>query len=96
MGISVSILLIAVGAILTWGVTTEAEGLNINNIGVILMIVGLLGLVLSLIFWSSYGGFRRRGAHVQEGAVRTTTTAAAPRRTTVVEEDDVAPGPPLP
>jgi heme/copper-type cytochrome/quinol oxidase subunit 2 len=95
MGISVSILLIAVGAILTWGVTADAEGLNVNNIGVILMIVGILGLVISMLFWSSWGGFRRRAAYVEGGPVRT-TTAAAPRRTTVVEEEDVAPGPPLP
>ena len=95
MGISVSILLIAVGAILTWGVTAEAEGLDVNAIGVILMIVGLLGLVISMIFWSSWGGFRRRAAYVEGGPVRTTTTAA-PRRTTVVEEEDVAPGPPPP
>ena len=93
MGISVSILLIAVGAILTWGVTAEAEGLDVNAIGVILMIVGLLGLVISMIFWSSWGGFRRRAAYVEGGPVRT-TTPAAPRRTTVVEEEDVAPGPP--
>ena len=51
MGVAVSIVLIAAGAILTWGVTTEAEGLNINAIGVILMIVGILGLVISMIFW---------------------------------------------
>jgi hypothetical protein len=95
MGISVSILLIAVGAILTWGVTADAEGLNVNNIGVILMIVGILGLVISTLFWSSWGGFRRRAAYVGGGPSRT-TTAAAPRRTTVVEEEDVAPGPPLP
>jgi hypothetical protein len=95
MGISVSILLIAVGAILTWGVTADAEGLNVNNIGVILMIVGILGLVISTLFWSSWGGFRRRAAYVEGGPVRT-TTAPAPRRTTVVEEEDVAPGPPLP
>ena len=95
MGISVSILLIAVGAILTWGVTADAEGLDVNAIGVILMIVGLLGLVISMIFWSSWGGFRRRAAYVEGGPVRT-TTAAAPRRTTVVEEEDVAPGPPPP
>ena len=93
MGISVSILLIAVGAILTWGVTAEAEGLDVNAIGVILMIVGLLGLVISMIFWSSWGGFRRRAGYVEGGPVRT-TTPAAPRRTTVVEEEDVAPGPP--
>ena len=55
MGISVSILLIAVGAILTWAVTAEAEGIDITTVGVILLVVGLLGLVLSLIFWSSWG-----------------------------------------
>lgn len=93
MGISVSILLIAVGAILTWGVTADAEGLDVNNIGVILMIVGLLGLVLSLIFWSSWGGVRRRAAYVER---RPVAPPAEPRRTTVVEEEDVAPGPPPP
>ena len=94
MGIAVSILLIAVGAVLTWGVTAEAEGLDVNNIGVILMIVGILGLVISMIFWSSWGGIRRRATYVEGGPV-----AAAPRRrATVIEEEDVAgrPGPPLP
>ena len=95
MGIAVSILLIAVGAVLTWGVTAEAEGLDVNAIGVILLIVGLLGLVLSMIFWSSWGGFSRRATYVEGGPVRRTTTAA-PRRTTVVEEEEVAPGPPGP
>jgi hypothetical protein len=95
MGISVSILLIAAGAILTWGVTAEAEGLDVTAIGVILMIVGLLGLVLSLVYWSSWGGFRRRAAYVEE---RPVYREAAPSRraTTVVEEDEVAPGPPPP
>ena len=94
MGISVSILLIAVGAILTWGVTAEAEGLDVNAIGVILLIVGILGLVVSMIFWSSWGGVGRR-AYVEGGPVR---RVGGPRRrqTTVVEEDDVAPGPPAP
>ena len=96
MGISVSILLIAVGAILTWGVTAEAEGLDVNAIGVILMIVGILGLVISMLFWSSWGGFRRRTASVEGAGPVRTTTAAAPRRTTVVKEEDVAPGPPPP
>ena len=95
MGISVSILLVAVGAILTWGVTADAEGLDVNAIGVILMIVGILGLVISMLFWSSWGGFRRRTAYVEGGPVRA-TTAAAPRRTTVVEEEQIAPAPPPP
>jgi hypothetical protein len=96
MGISVSILLIAVGAILTWGVTAEAEGLDVNAIGVILLIVGLLGLVLSMLFWSSWGGFQRRATYVEGGPAR---LARSPRRrATVVEEevDEVAPGPPPP
>lgn len=60
MGISVSLVLIAVGAVLTWAVTATTSGIDINTVGVILMIVGAAGLVLSLIFWSSWGGFGRR------------------------------------
>jgi hypothetical protein len=62
MSIGASLFLIAVGAILTWGVhVTNTSGFDINTIGVILMVVGLIGLVLSFLFWSSfapYGGRR--------------------------------------
>ena len=44
MGIGVSLFLLAVGAILTFAVEVNAEGFNINTIGIILMIVGGLGL----------------------------------------------------
>ncbi len=60
MGISVSLVLIAVGAVLTWAVTATTSGIDINTVGVILMIVGAAGLVLSMIFWSSWGGFGGR------------------------------------
>jgi hypothetical protein len=56
MGIGVSLILIAVGAILTWAVNATVSGLDINTIGVILMVVGAIGLLLSLMFWSSWGG----------------------------------------
>ena len=74
MGLGVSIFLIAVGAILTWAVNATVSGLELNTIGVILMIVGILGLVLSMIFWSSWGGFanggsRRRTTYVDDGPV---------------------------
>jgi hypothetical protein len=95
MGVAVSILLIAAGAILTWGVTAEAEGLDVNAIGVILLIVGILGLVLSMIFWQSWGGFHSRATYV-EGAPARRPRSAWPRRRTVVEEEEVAPGPPGP
>lgn len=48
-GIGGSLFLVALGAILYWAVSVEAEGFNINTIGLILMIVGAVGLVLSLI-----------------------------------------------
>ncbi|HEY2327603.1 MAG TPA: DUF6458 family protein [Gaiellaceae bacterium] len=71
MGIGVSLILIAVGAVLTWAVEATVSGLNINTVGVILMIVGIVGLLLSLMFWSSWGGpagyGRRRTTTVDEG-----------------------------
>ena len=72
MGIGVSILLIALGAILIWGVTGELAGFDIDAIGVILLVVGALGLLLSMIFWSSWGGpgyMRRRTTYVDEPPV---------------------------
>ena len=56
MGIGVSLILIAAGAILTWAVQATVSGVDINTIGVILMIVGAVGILLSLMFWSSWGG----------------------------------------
>ena len=59
MGIGTSIFLIAVGAILTYAVDVTTEGVNLDTVGVILMIVGAIGVLLSLVFWSSWGGFHR-------------------------------------
>ena len=69
MGLGVSIFLIAVGAILAWAVSVETNGIDLNMVGVILMIVGILGLLLSLIFWSTWGGFggTRRTTYVEDG-----------------------------
>lgn len=75
MGISLSILLIAIGAILTWAVSAQVSGLDITTVGVILMIVGGIGLVVSLVFWSSWGGFGARDA------------AASGPQTTVIKDD---------
>ena len=60
MGIGVSILLIALGAILVWGVTAEVAGVDVDAIGWILLIVGIIGALLSMIFWSTWGGFAGR------------------------------------
>lgn len=52
-GIGGSLFLIALGAILYWAVSVEAEGFSINTIGLILLIVGVIGLVLTLIMTAS-------------------------------------------
>ena len=60
MGTAISLLLIAIGAIMTFAVDATTSGFNVNTAGIVLMIVGAVGLVLSLIFWSSWGGLHRR------------------------------------
>ena len=77
MGVGTSIFLIAVGAILDFAVSWQAKGVDLKTIGAILMIVGAIGLVLSLVFWSSWGGFGGREVAYDGG----------PRRRRVVEED---------
>lgn len=59
MGVGVSLILIAVGAVLLWAASLPV-------IGGILLAVGVLGIVLSLIFWSSWGGFGGRRTTVVE------------------------------
>ena len=58
MGIGTSLFLIAVGAILYFAVNADISGLEISTIGLILMVVGVIGLLISLFFLSS----ARRGA----------------------------------
>jgi uncharacterized protein DUF6458 len=57
MGIGVSLFLIATGLILWLAVNVNTDGtLDVNMVGIILVIVGIVGMLLSLIFWSSWGG----------------------------------------
>lgn len=51
MTIGGSIALIILGAILAWAVTFEIAGLNINVIGFILMVGGVIGLIFGLIMY---------------------------------------------
>lgn len=75
MGIVVSMLLIAAGAIMRFAVTVEGNGFNVDTAGMVLMVVGIIGAVLSIAFWASWGGIGRR------------TTGAT--GTTVVREREV-------
>ena len=102
MGVAVSLILIAAGAILEWGVTAHASGLNLNAIGAILMVIGVVGFVLSLLLWQTWWGpgYFSRAAYVEGGPARSWYSAGpwARRRTTYVEDDAPPPagGPPPP
>ena len=50
MGIGTSIFLIAVGAVLKFAVTASVAGVKLHTVGLILMVIGGIGLLLSL-FW---------------------------------------------
>src|SRR4029078_6625663 len=88
MGIEIRLILIAVGAILTWGVKDTSPSINLDAVGVILMIVGATVCALSLLFWWSFWGagyFRRSYAAEGPAVARRTVRRAAPAD--VVEEE---------
>ncbi|MEA2155815.1 MAG: hypothetical protein QOE11_1955 [Solirubrobacteraceae bacterium] len=55
MGLGTSIFLIALGAILKFAVKTSVSGISIATVGVILMVVGLVGLLISLVYMMQAG-----------------------------------------
>ena len=67
MGIGTSIFLIALGAILYFAVNADISGLEISTVGLILMIVGILGLIISLFLMSQ--ATRRRPVDTADGPV---------------------------
>jgi hypothetical protein len=64
MGIGTSIVLIAAGAILRWAVNADVSGIELATVGTILLIVGILGLIISLLFASE--AFGRRDTVVRD------------------------------
>ncbi len=54
MGTGISIFFITIGAILTFAVEATTNGVDLNAIGVILMVVGVLGLLFSLVLWDNW------------------------------------------
>ena len=70
MGIGASLFLIAVGAVMAWGINVDStSGFDINTIGVILMVVGAIGAVVSLLFWSSFSPYGDRRSVVRRQVV---------------------------
>ena len=72
MGIGISLFFLAVGAILNYAINIDdPSGVDLNTIGVILMVVGAVGVVVSTLFWSrlGWGGTRRRQTVVEDDLI---------------------------
>jgi protein-S-isoprenylcysteine O-methyltransferase Ste14 len=96
MGIIISLILVAFGAILTWAVQTEGSTVDPQVVGVILMILGIVIFLISLVLWRTWwgAGFWSRPAYDEPVAVRRRVYRPTRRRTTYVEEEP--PPPPAP
>ena len=68
MSIGMSLFLLAVGAILKFAITDSISGIDLETVGVILMVVGVIGLLLSLLYmsmWRDRGSAVRRERYVE-------------------------------
>lgn len=80
MGIGVAVFLIAVGAILTFAVHTSVSGISIQTVGIILMVAGAIGLLVTLTVFAP----RRRTSVTEERAI-----ADPVERERIIERHDV-------
>jgi hypothetical protein len=100
VGLPVSLVLIAVGAILAFAVNQDpGAAVDIDVVGWILMAVGFVGLLLSLFWWERFGpgywGMHRRGYAYDDAPPRRAYRGYGRRRTVVEDEGPVGPpGPP--
>lgn len=100
MGIPVSLILIAVGAILAFAVHQDPNpSVDIDVVGWVLMLVGVAGLLLSLFLWERFGpGYWgwHRGPYPADGPYPARRPGYGRRRTVVEEDEPGPPGPPPP
>ena len=94
MGFAVSIIITAVGFILALAVHPEQPGsVNVNSVGWILVVFGLVGFFADLLLWSSWGPRYLRRTYVEDapGYGRDPARRGYYPRRRVIEEDDVGP-----
>jgi hypothetical protein len=93
MGIGVSIIITAVGFILALAVhPTHPGSVNVNSVGWILVVFGLIGFLADLVLWSSWGpGYLRRRTYVEDPGYGAYPARRGYPGRRVVEEDEVGP-----
>jgi hypothetical protein len=101
MGIIISLILIAFGAILTWAVNSTSSSVDVNVIGVVLMVVGLVVFVISIVLWRTWWGAGFWEGIYGDGApggpvVRRRVYWPSQRRRTTTYVEDEPPPPPGP
>jgi hypothetical protein len=68
MNVGLSLLVIAAGAILTWAVNADVAGIDLETVGIVLLVVGLAGLLVSLVLTFAHESWApsRREEHHDE------------------------------
>ena len=103
MGIVISLILIAFGAILTWAVNTDGGSVDPQVVGVILIVIGIVVFLISLVLWRTWWGAGFWGGAgpapgyadpaAPGGVVRRRVYRPAVRRTTEYVEEEPPPPP---
>lgn len=90
MGLGVSLLLVAIGAVLGFAVhPADTHAVDVNTVGYVLLVVGLVGVLLSLVWWESWAGpgyWTRRRTMAAGGPAHAAPRRRYRRRTTYVDD----------
>jgi hypothetical protein len=95
MGIVISLILIAFGAILTWAVNSDGGTVDPQVVGVILMVIGFIVFLISLVLWRTWWGPGFWAGYDEPAPVarRRVYWPYQRRRTTTYVEDEQPPPP---
>ncbi len=97
MGFAVSLIIAAAGFVLALAVHPSHPGsVNVNTVGWILVVVGIVGFILDLLLWSEWGpGYARRTVATTAPGPYPARRGWYPRRR-IVQDEEIVDGPPPP
>jgi hypothetical protein len=95
MSIGVGIFLMVLGAILAFAVETDVPGINVNTLGVILLVIGLVVALYSLLFWSALTPWGRARVNARRRMVGLEEPVEIVEERPVIEERRIVEEPPV-